>query len=300
MEKNVIALGFFDGVHQGHGQLLARCRAVAQAMGVPAAALTFDTHPDTLVTGTQVPLLTQPKDRAYLMKTLYGIDRILVLHFDEALRDMPWEQFFDEILVGRYGACHLVCGHDFRFGAKGKGNAALLREKCAQAGIGCDVIPEFRLEGITDSSTYIRTLVAAGQMEEAAHFLGHPHILSGTVVSGARIGRTIGIPTANLSLPSGVIVPARGVYACRVATEQGTYSAVTNVGVRPTVSGCGLTVEPWLLDFEGDLYGREITLEFWKFLRSERKFPDLASLKAEILRNADQTREFFREKEQNK
>lgn len=293
MEHKVIALGFFDGVHLGHGQLLRRAREQAAALGVSSAALTFDTHPDTLVFGSKVPLLSGPKDREYLVKSLYELDQLLTLPFDRATRDMPWEDFLRKVLLEKYGACHLVCGHDFRFGAGGRGTAETLKKACGELGVGCDVIPEYKLEGVTVSSTYIRGLLAAGELDRAVRFLGHPYILSGRVVSGARIGRTMQTPTANVETPPGILLPARGVYACRAQAAGGTYLAVTNVGTRPTVQGQSLTVEPWLLDFDGDLYGQELRLEFYHFLRPEKKFPDLEALHREILHNADQTRAFF-------
>ena len=131
-------------------------------------------------------------------------------------------------------------------------------------------------------------------METAVRFLGHPHVLTGAVVPGQQLGRKLGIPTANLRLPEGLAVPKFGVYACRAVVEGKTYAAVTNIGTRPTVEGTGITVEPWILDYEGDLYGREITLEFHKFLRPEMKFPDLAALQQEIRKNAAETRDYFR------
>lgn len=132
-------------------------------------------------------------------------------------------------------------------------------------------------------------------MATAVRFLGHPYELTGTVIHGHRIGRTLGIPTANLLLPDGLVIPRFGVYICRVLIGEKSYPAVTNIGTRPTVSGSGITVEPWILDFEGDLYDREITLQFFRFLRPETKFPDLASLQQEIRSNAVQTRSYFEE-----
>ena len=139
------------------------------------------------------------------------------------------------------------------------------------------------------SSTHIRSLLEKGEMGEAVKFLGHPHILTGTVTSGQKIGRTIGIPTANLTLPDGCVVPKFGVYACKILG----HPAVTNIGTRPTVGGSGITVEPWILDFDGDLYGQDITVEFHAFLRPEVKFPSLADLQAEVRKNAAETRIFF-------
>ena len=145
-QSRVMALGFFDGVHLGHGRLLARCRQEADRLGCRAAALTFDHHPDSLVMGKPVSLLSAPEDRARLMKELYGIDEILTVHFDPAMRDMPWDIFFQTVLLERYHSIALICGHDFRFGAGGGGTAALLLEACAKAGIVCAVITEYRLE----------------------------------------------------------------------------------------------------------------------------------------------------------
>jgi len=160
--------------------------------------------------------------------------------------------------------------------------------------MGCTIVERVELEGVTVSSTHIRGLIEGGELETAARFLGHPHVLSGTVVPGKQLGRTIGIPTANLMIPDRVIVPAYGVYATRVVTAQGAWPAVTNVGVRPTVDdGEGVTVEPWILDFEGDLYGQTVRVEFYRRLRGEQKFDSLDALKQEILRNAEQTRAYF-------
>ena len=208
---------------------------------------------------------------------------------------MPWQGFF-RLLTTKYGAAGMVCGHDFRFGSRGAGTPALLRSACEKEGIPCTVIPEQRIDGITISSTYIRSLIEAGDMERAAEFLGHPHAFTGVVVPGKHLGRTIGVPTANLCLPECLVQPKRGVYACRCMVEGKSYCAVTNVGCRPTVSGTNMTVEPWILDFEGDLYGKTITLEFHKYLRSERKFDSLEELRAEIQKNAAQTRDFFEKK----
>lgn len=297
-QQRVIALGFFDGVHLGHGQLLSRCRREADRLGCKAAALTFDLHPDTLVTGTSVRLLTTPEDRARLMGELYGIDEVLTVHFDTDTRDMPWEAFLRKTLVERYHAVGLICGHDFRFGAGGLGTPPLLQEAAAKLGIGCAVVPEYRLEDIPVSSTYIRSLMASGNLDRARRYLGHPMLLTGRVTEGQHLGRTMGIPTANLLPDPQLLLPPRGVYACRVRTPMGMYLAVTNIGVRPTVGGERLTVEPWILDFSGDLYGQEITVELWHYLRPETKFPSLEALERAIRHNAVETREFFADRDQ--
>ena len=290
MEQCVLALGFFDGVHLGHGGLLKKTRQVANRLGLPAAALTFDTHPDTLVFGAKVPLLNTPEERKYLMQSLYGIDEVLTLHFDRTTMEQPWQEFVRKTLVQKYRAAHVVCGHDYRFGAGGRGTPEKLAEECARLGLGFDCIPEIRLEGQTVSSTLIRSLLEAGETAKAVRFLGHPHILTGTVISGRRLGRTLGIPTANLSVSEGILVPKFGVYAARAVFDGQTRPAVVNIGVRPTVDGHTVTVEPWILDFDGDLYGHSLCLELIDFLRPEQKFASLEALKSEILRNAETVR----------
>ena len=271
MERTVIALGFFDGVHRGHGALLQKTAERACALGAEPAVFTFDRPPKEVVTGQPVYLINSPEDRQALIRRLYGIDRIILAPFDHEMMTMSWEDFVTELLVKRYGAVHLVAGHDHRFGHKNAGNAQLLQEKCAQLGLGCDIIPEVVHDGITVSSTYIRTLIEAGDVERAAEFLGHRHCLSRTVEHGQRIGRTIGIPTVNLTMPPRVLVPAHGVYITRVYLPDGrSFAGVTNVGTRPTVSDSdAVSVETFLLDFDGDLYGQTIRLDFCRRLRGE-------------------------------
>ncbi|MBQ2997053.1 MAG: riboflavin biosynthesis protein RibF, partial [Oscillibacter sp.] len=171
----------------------------------------------------------------------------------------------------------------------------LLQAKCAQLGLGCDIIPKVEVDGITVSSTYIRTLVGMGQMERAAKFLGHPHTLTQTVRHGRRIGHTIGVPTINLVMAPHVLVPSHGVYVTRVYLPDGRdYAAVTNVGTRPTVNnGADITVEPWLLDFDGDLYGQTVRVEFHKRLRDEIRFDSLDALRNQIQKDAQTTRDYF-------
>ena len=292
--KRVIALGFFDGVHTAHNALLCRAAERAEELGAIPAAITFDRFPKAMIRSGPTPLLNTPEDRTWLMRKYCGIQEVAVLEFDQALMELPWDKFVTDILVKQYGGVHVVAGHDYRFGYKGQGDPEKLKALCAELGMGCDIIEKIELEGVTVSSTHIRSLIEAGDMEEACRFLGHPHVLSGRVVKGQQVGRTIGIPTANLTIPDGVITPAYGVYATRVITQSGVYAAVTNVGVRPTVDdGRGVTVEPWILDFDGDLYGQTVVVEFYKHLRGERKFASLDELKQEIEHNADQTRAYF-------
>lgn len=289
-ERKIYALGFFDGVHLGHQALLKACCDLAEKEACTPAAITFGAHPKSLFSASAPALLTTCADRHALMHT-YGISEIHCFPITKEVMSTSWEDFLELLLAE--GAAGFVCGHDFRFGHRGEGNAEKLRAFCSQKCLPCVVIPEQTRGGKRISSTLIRGLIEAGDMESATKFLGHPHILSGCVRPGQQLGRKLGVPTANLAIPEGIVVPKFGVYTCRAVVDGIPHLAVANVGVRPTVSGSGITVEPWILDFSGDLYGREIRLEFYRFLRPEMKFETLADLQQQIHQDAAVTRRYF-------
>ena len=291
MNKTIFALGFFDGVHLGHAALLAACRRLADEKGCDAGVVTFTSHPDTLVSGKTPMLINTSEDRKKILTEQFHIDQVVEIPFNKAVMNTHWASFLETLVL--QSAAGFVCGSDFRFGAGGLGTAENLATFCGEQGLVCAIIPQQELHGIRVSSTYIRQLLETGQMDAAVEFLGHPHILSGTVITGRKLGRTLGIPTANIPLPEGVVCPKHGVYACKAYVDGQEYLAVTNIGTRPTVGGHHITVEPWLLDFEGDLYGKKLTLAFYDFLRPEMSFPSLEALKEEILKNAAKTRTFF-------
>lgn len=293
MPGRALALGFFDGVHLGHGALLRRTRALADELGLKPSALTFSPHPSALLSERAVPLLTLPRERERLMYRLYGMEELIVLPFDKTMCAMSPESFVDEVLVDRLSAAALVCGQDYRFGAGGKGTAAFLREACNARRIPFAEVAEVRMDGKKVSSTAVRALLERGEVAQAMRYLGHPHLLAGTVVGGKQLGRTLGIPTANLELSSELLLPRYGVYAAKAFFDGQSRNAVVNIGVRPTVNGKKPTVEPWILDFDGDLYGHELTLALYEFLRTEQKFPTPLALSVEVRKNAEQTRRYF-------
>lgn len=289
--KCVLALGFFDGVHRGHAALLNRTIERAEALGVEGAVMTFDTHPDTLVQGAPVPLINSAPDRANLIRRLFGIDRVEFFRFTEETMHMPWEEFLRSIQA-ELGVVGFVVGYDFRFGWRGEGNIERLRDYCAANGLTCDVVDKVELDGITVSSTYIRSLLREGDMLRAEYFMGHPHFLTDVVRHGHRLGHHLGAPTVNMQFAPGVLVPPHGVYAARALLPEGEFPAVTNIGVRPTVSSEPVvTVESHLLGFDGNLYGRTLALEFFDFLRPERRFVDLDELGAQIARDGERARQ---------
>lgn len=286
--KKVVALGFFDGVHLGHATLLNRAKKVAAELGLEPAMLTFDRHPDELVGGKPVALINSAEDRKYIVSRWFGIHKIITIHFDREMMQMPWRDFVD-MVIEDYGAVHFVVGHDFCFGYKGQGTAEKLKALGEERGFGCDIMPKVELDGVTVSSTYIRELVAEGRIEEANRFLGHPHLLTGTVRHGFKLGRKLGTPTINQKFEENVIIPRKGVYAAKLGLigEEKLYPAVTNIGVRPTVSGgSAVSVESYLLNFDRDVYDQSVVCEFYAFMRPEMKFASVDELGERIKADA--------------
>ena len=283
MKRRVIALGFFDGVHLGHGALLRAACQRAREMGAVSAALLFDQHPSHVLGTAPVSLLNTAQERALLMQHLYRIDEIVRFPFDQVVASMPWEQFVRTVLIEQLGACHVVAGFDFRFGFHGEGSAEKLCRLCATLGIGCDIIARVTLDGQTVSSSLIRKLVAVGDVRRAAHFLGHYHFFCAPVEHGAALGRRIGIPTINQHFEPQICLPRFGVYVTRVHIAGKTYRGVTNIGTRPTVTEQKIVkAETYILDFDGNLYDRSVGVELIDLIRPEEHFPDIDSLRAAI------------------
>lgn len=292
--RRVAALGFFDGVHLGHQALMAKAREQAEKLGARPSVITFDAHPDLIVRGEQVPLLESMDDRRELIARAGGIQDVIFLHFDRTFMQTPWEDFIRSV-VEDMGAVHLVIGWDFCCGWRGLGTAERIAAWCGANGVGCDIVEQVALEGVPVSSTYVRSLVAAGDMERAARFLGHPYCVSHTVVHGCQRGRRMGIPTINFPIPEGIIVPRHGVYVTQAWLPDGPHPAVTNVGVRPTFkSDSQVTVETNLLDYTGELYGVRVRLDFLAFLRDERRFSSQEELAGQIQRDIGDARRCFR------
>ena len=292
--KYAVALGFFDGVHIGHGALIKKACERAREKGILPAVLTFDTHPMSKITGVSEPMLTSEEDREGVIEREYGVSDVIVLPFDDDMMRMPWRDFA-EFIIEKYNARHLVCGHDYTFGYKGEGKAEMLKSICDEKGIGCDIIPAVLLDGVRVSSTLIRGLIADGKIREANKHLGHPHVLTDVVRSGKKLGRIIGSPTVNMQFEKGIIIPKHGVYATKVYLEDGSIlRGVTNVGVRPTVENTdNVNAETYILNYSGDLYGKTVRIEFYDFVRPEMKFESVEDLKAQIQRDAVSVDTYF-------
>lgn len=292
-KQKVMALGFFDGIHVGHAALINKIKQRAEETGAEPAVLTFDVHPDNLVFKKTVPLINSAEDRENILSRCFGIDDVVVIHFNQRVMHMDWQDFIDE-LIDEMNLRWIVVGHDFCFGYKGLGTAEKLKAYCAERGVGCDIIPAVCRDGVVVSSTLIRQLIETGEMEKANEYLGHPHTLTDVIRTGYHLGTKMGTPTINMSFPQGVIIPRHGVYAAKAYIDGQEYMSVTNVGIRPTVSDSGnVNVESFLLDFCGNLYGYRARIDFYKFLRPERKFDDVNELAAQIKSDAQTTREYF-------
>lgn len=292
--KTVIALGFFDGVHRGHGRLIEMAKQRAAELGAEPAVLSFDVSPESVITGRKVPLISSNSIREDIVKNVYGVDRTIFYHFDTQTMAMPWSDFIDS-LVQRFSAIHFVIGHDFHCGYKGQGSPQRISEYCREKGLGCDIIPKVTVDGITVSSTYIRELISQGDIQRANFFLGHAYTIAGIVQDGHKNGRKMGTPTINLICQPELLLPPHGVYITKVRLPQIEKSAVTNVGVRPTLGGKDeVSVESYILDFSGDLYGQYVSVDFYDFIRPEKKFSDTQQLREQILNDAETTRHFFK------
>jgi riboflavin kinase/FMN adenylyltransferase len=293
---SVVSVGVFDGVHLGHLAVLETNLARARALGARSTVVTFQEHPKTVLLGRAPRTLTTLAHRLALFDRA-GIEHVVALHFDAALRDTPAQVFVDDLLVGRLGARAFVLGFDSKFGRGREGGIEHLRDR----GFDVEVGPQIMLGERSISSTAIREAVELGDLELAARMLGRPVSVFARVVHGAALGRTLGFPTANLDLMH-ELHPLRGVYACRVRVFDAPPAdaslllgpclverpAVANIGCRPTVATeppDQLVVEAHLLDFSADLYGRDVELEFVRRLRDERRFEDLDQLRTEIARD---------------
>lgn len=289
-EQTIYALGFFDGVHLGHQALLAACRELADKHGCKAGVVTFTSHPDSLVLGESPALLNTSDDRARLLYS-FGMDIVKEIPFDRELMTTHWSVFLNSLLA--VGATGFVCGDDFRFGSGGLGTPKKLAAYCEKRQLPYAIVPEQLMDGERISSTRIRKALEQGDMENVSRLLGHPHVLTGTVTPGKQLGRTLGFPTANLPFSAALAKPRLGVYACVTLVDDQTYVSLCNIGTRPTVEGEGINAEVHLLDFAGDLYGKEITVAFLSFLRPEKKFDSLEELKAQIAEDIAQIRKML-------
>ncbi|MGE0372404.1 MAG: bifunctional riboflavin kinase/FAD synthetase [Gammaproteobacteria bacterium] len=293
----VATIGNFDGIHLGHQAVLGQVAEKASELGLPSVVITFEPHPQEFFRPDNAPMrLTGFREKMQTLRR-YAVDHVLCLRFGRALADMPAQDFIREVLVDSLGVRCLVIGGDFRFGRDRKGDVALLQ----QSGFQVLVMRAFEIGGERVSSTRIRAALQQGDLAAAEKLLGRCYRLSGRVVEGDRRGRQLGYPTANIHMNRRArahcgtrSAPVVGVFAVQVfGLEREPLPGIANIGTRPTVGGAQCRLEVHLLDFEGDLYGRHLQVEFLTRLRDEARFESLEALKQQIRRDEARAREFF-------
>jgi riboflavin kinase/FMN adenylyltransferase len=289
-----LTIGSYDGVHRGHQEIIRRLVAEAHVNAAPAVVLTFFPHPSIVLRGTNGPFyLTSPEERAVLLGNL-GVDIVIIQQFDRQLANTSARDFVIR-LKDRLGMRRLFVGHDFTLGRNREGNIAALAQLGKELDYQVVTQPPVLLDRQVISSSQIRAALSAGNVTTAHRLLGRPYRISGKIIPGDGRGRTIGIPTANLEIWKEQLLPATGVYVCRAVVNEKTYGAATNIGVRPTFDGATHIqhVESHLLDFDGDLYGQQLQLDFIGRLRGEQKFPSVQTLIAQIRSDISEARQIL-------
>ena len=287
----VITVGTFDGVHRGHWAVLQEIRRRAQESGRRSVLVTFHPHPLQVVRPDDAPpLLTTPAEKKEILAES-GLDYAVFLSFTHVLAGYSPRRFVEEILLGRLGVRELVIGYDHGFGRGRSGDVETLRSIGREMGFAVDVVSPISAREVPVSSSRIRRALLARDVESAREGLGRPYCIRGMVVRGDGRGRRLGFPTANLWVPvNGKLVPPPGVYAVRGGLRRGVVGGAIHIGPRPTFTGCPPTVELHLLDFEGDLYGEEIRVEFIRFLREVRPFASASALVDQLRADVEATR----------
>jgi len=294
LQASWLTIGVFDGVHRGHQEIIRRLVSGAHGMGLPAVVLTFCPHPAVVLGGQEhFKRLTTPQERVEILEGM-GVDAVVVHPFTRELAAQTAETFM-QYVCSRIGVRRLLVGYDFALGRGREGDAARLTEIGRTAGYDLETIPALAPDGDVISSTHIRQRVSGGQVAEAAADMGRFFAITGPVIHGDGRGRKINIPTANIEIPEDKLLPANGVYACWAWVGGQKHPAVTNVGVRPTfkVNELSENVETHILDFDRELYGEEVKLEFVSRLRNEMKFPSVEALVSQITKDIARAREIL-------
>ena len=291
---HAVTIGNFDGLHRGHQAMLGKLRQEAKARGLPSCVLTFEPHPREFFTPDQAPTrLTSLGEKAALIAAA-GIDRLHILRFKRELAGLSAEEFVTRALVETLGARYVLVGDDFRFGRQRGGDFSLLHRLGSNLGFVAEALPTVRVADNRASSTAVRLALAAGDLTQASSLLGRPYSISGRVVHGDKLGRSMGFPTANIQLRHNR-PPLLGIFAVEVwGIGALPLQGAASLGVRPTVQEHGrATLEVFLLDYQGNLYGRKLRVDFLKKLRDEEKYPDLDSLIAQIQRDVNNAKHYF-------
>ena len=277
----VVTIGNFDGVHKGHQVLIEKTATYAKARGIKSAVFTFLNHPINYFVPEKVKNIFDEKEKERLIES-FGIDYLIDIPFDKTMTQISAEQFVVKILKDKIHAKKIVVGHDFTFARNKEGTVDVLREMGHEYDIEVEVVQPIKINGIRVSSTFIRELISEGRVDEIPQYLGTPYVIEGEIIHGKANGRKMGYPTANISLKDQIINPKNGIYASRVVIDGKKYFGATNVGMNPTVNGKYLSIETNILDFNEDIYGKRVRIEFLEKIRDEKKFESLDELRKQL------------------
>ncbi|MEE0249292.1 MULTISPECIES: bifunctional riboflavin kinase/FAD synthetase [Peptostreptococcales] len=277
----VVTIGNFDGVHKGHQVLIEKTATYAKARGIKSAVFTFLNHPINYFVPEKVKNIFDEKEKERLIEG-FGIDYLIDIPFDKAMTQISAEQFIVKILKDKIHAKKIVVGYDFTFARNKEGTVDVLREMGHEYGIEVEIVQPIKINGIRVSSTFIRELISEGRVDEIPQYLGTPYVIEGEIIHGKANGRKMGYPTANISLKDQIIKPKNGIYASRVIIDGKKYFGATNVGMNPTVNGKYLSIETNILDFDEDIYGKRVRIEFLEKIRDEKKFESLDELRKQL------------------
>ncbi len=281
IENSVVTIGNFDGIHKGHIQLIKKSVEQAKIRNFKSIVFTFENHPMRYFRNNSIKNLLTNEDKIEILKSI-GIDVIVMIPFDEYMTKISAKDFVKEILIDKLNCRKAIVGHDFKFARNKEADAQILKKIGENYNMEVDVIRPIKIKGVRVSSTYVRKLVEEGNVSKVKEFLGRNYSLEGEVIHAKKLGRTIGFPTANLSVDENLIIPKRGIYAVKVSLGNRKFYGATNIGYNPTVNGQSLSIETNILEFNEDIYGEIIRIEFLDRIRDEKKFNSLGELKNQL------------------
>ncbi len=293
--ETVVALGNFDGVHKGHQEIISRTVKSAEAAGCKSAVFTFSNHPKNLMgSGTAVKNILYPEEKAAIIQQL-GVDYMFNIPFDQSILTMDPVDFIDRLLLEKFHMKQAYCGFNYHFGYKAKGDAELLMKEGMKKGFGIHIQEPFKINGNLVSSTLIRGLIQEGKVDQCAKYMGRLYSIGGEVVVGNKLGRTIGFPTSNIMIDDTMVTPPNGVYVTYCTYNGVRYPSITNVGVKPTIGNYRKNVETHIFNFDKELYGKQIHVEFLEKTRDERKFENVEALSKQITDDCITARSYHRQ-----
>ncbi|MCI2061985.1 MAG: bifunctional riboflavin kinase/FAD synthetase [Eubacteriaceae bacterium] len=295
IDNTAVAVGNFDGVHKGHRALIENTVKTAGISGHKSAVFTFSELPKNVMAGeTKVKSILYKDDKARIIEEL-GVDYLFNIPFTKEICQMGAYDFVSDLLIDKFKMKELCCGFNYRFGYMAAGDLKLLLEAAIKCEFGLHIIPPFRVDGNIVSSTLIRKLIADGKVDECIKYLGRRYSIGGQVVVGNKLGRTIGFPTSNLVIDESMVTPPNGVYVTYCIYNKKIYPSITNVGVKPTIGEYNKNVETHIFNFDKELYGKQIRVEFLKKTRDERKFASIEALTKQITQDCIQVKAFHRQ-----